>query len=77
MGRFDNGVNSYTFAEGIVEVAFPEDEVKCKWCKFMTHNDGLNRDKCFLTGEILFSRELIGQKCPLTVINEVKTEDLK
>ncbi len=77
MGRFDQGVSSYTFAEGIVEVAFPEDEVKCKWCKFMTHNDGLNRDKCFLTGEILFSRELIGQKCPLTVINEVKTEDLK
>lgn len=76
MGRFDQGVSSYTFAEGIVEVAFPEDEVKCKWCKFMTHNDGLNRDKCFLTGEILFSRELIGQKCPLTVINEVKTEDL-
>lgn len=77
MGRFDQGVSSYTFSEGIVEVAFPEDEVKCKWCKFMTHNDGLNRDKCFLTGEILFSRELIGQKCPLTVINEVKTEDLK
>lgn len=76
MGRFDKGVSSYTFTEGIVEVAFPEDEVKCKWCKFMTHNDGLNRDKCFLTGEILFSRELIGQKCPLTVINEVKTEDL-
>jgi hypothetical protein len=75
--RFDNGVTSYTFADCTVQVAFPEDEVKCKWCRFMTHNDGLDRDKCFLTGDILYSREIIGHNCPLTILNNVETEELK
>ena len=77
MGRFDKGVSSYTFATTEVQVAFPEDEVKCKWCKFLKHYDGIDRDKCSLTEEILFSREIIGFNCPLTIINEVKTEELK
>ena len=76
-GRFDKGVTSYTFAECTVEVAFPEDEVKCQWCPFLKHYDTINRDRCQLTDEILFSREIIGQKCPLTIINNVKTEELK
>ena len=76
-GRFDKGVNSYTYAECTVEVAFPEDEVKCRWCPFLRHYDNIDRDRCQLTDEILFSRELIGQRCPLTVINNVKVEELK
>ena len=77
MGRFDRGVTSYTFAEATIQVAFPEDDVKCKWCPFIRHYDGLNRDNCSLTHDILFSTELIGQRCPLTVINNVKTEELE
>jgi hypothetical protein len=76
MGRFDKGVKSYTFAECTIQVAFPEDEVRCHWCPFIKHYDGLNRDKCELTNEILFSQEIIGQKCPLTVINNVDVEEL-
>ena len=75
-GRFDRGVSSYTFAECTIQVSFPEDEVKCKWCPFLRHYDGLNRDRCSLTEDILFSVELIGRNCPLTIINNVKTEEL-
>ena len=77
VGKFDKGVTSYTFAEVTVQVSFPEDEVKCKWCRFLKHYDGIDRDKCSLTEEILFSREIIGCNCPLTIINNVKVEDLK
>ena len=77
MGRFDKGVDSYTFAEVTVQVAFPEDEVKCKWCRFLKHYDSINRDKCGLTEEILFSTELIGYNCPLTIINNVKVEEME
>ena len=77
MGRFDRGVTSYTFAECTIQVAFPEDEVKCKWCPFIKHYDSIDRDKCSLTEEILFSKEIIGHKCPLTIINNVETEELK
>lgn len=77
MGKFDRGVDSYTFAEVTIEVAFPEDEVKCKWCRFLRHYDGIDRDKCGLTEEILYSRELIGYNCPLTIINNVKVEEME
>lgn len=77
MGRFDRGVSSYTMANLDLNVFFPEDEVKCKWCRFIQHYDGLDRDKCGLTNEILFSREIIGNQCPLVIINEIKVEDMK
>ena len=76
-GRFDRGVTSYTFAEVTIQVAFPEDDVKCKWCPFMRHYDGLNRDKCSLTDKILFSTEIIGHECPLTILNIVNVEELE
>ena len=75
--RFDSGVSYYTVAECEIQVNFPEDEVKCQWCPFLRHYDGINRDKCSLTEEILISREIIGQKCPLTILTEVKVEDMK
>ena len=77
MGRFDHGVESYTIANLDLNIFFPEDQVKCKWCRFIQHNDSLDRDRCGLTNEILFSREIIGNQCPLVIINEIKQEDMK
>lgn len=77
MPKFDRGVSYYTFAETTITVGFPEDELKCKWCPFIKHYDGLDRNKCGLTEDILFSTELRGINCPLTILNEVKTEELK
>jgi len=76
MGRFDKGVLGYTFAECTIQVSFPEDEVKCRWCSFIRHYDGLDRDRCELTNEILFSKEIIGHNCPLTILNYVKAEEI-
>lgn len=72
--RFDNGVQYYTKGKCEVEVFFPEDDIKCHWCPFLKHYDGMNRDKCSLTDEILISTEIIGYRCPLT-IEENKTEE--
>ena len=77
MPKFDRGVSYYTFAETTIQIGFPEDEVKCKWCPFIRHYDGLNRDRCELTNEILFSTELIGCNCPLTILNNVKAEEIE
>ena len=76
MGRFDKGVLGYTFAECTIQVSFPEDEVKCRWCPFVRHYDGLDMDRCELTNEILFSKEIIGHNCPLTILNYVKAEEI-
>ena len=75
--RFDSGVSYYTIAECEIQVNFPEDAVCCQYCPFLRHYDGINRDKCSLMEEILVSREIIGQRCPLTILNEVKVEDMK
>lgn len=77
MGKFDKGVTNYTIAECTINVSFPEDEIKCRWCPFMKHYDGIDRDKCGLTDDILFSKELRGINCPLTIINTVSEGDLK
>ena len=76
MSKFDKGVTSYTFATAEIQVAFPEDEVACQWCPFLKHYDTIDRDRCQLTDEILFSRKLIGRNCPLTIINQVNAEEL-
>ena len=77
MGKFDSGVSYYTFADLSMQIGFPEDDVKCKWCRFLRHYDNLDRDKCALTDDILYSRELIGHNCPLVILNDVKTEELE
>lgn len=75
--RFDNGITSYTFASAEIMVAFPEDEVKCKWCPHLRHSESLERDWCHLNNQLIYSRETIGDRCPLTVMNKVESEELK
>lgn len=77
MGRFDKGVSYYTIADLSMQISFPEDSVCCKWCRFLRHYDGIDRDKCALTEDILYSRELRGINCPLVIINDVSEGDLK
>jgi len=77
MGRFDKGIQNYTACDLTMTVWFPEDEVKCRWCPFITHYDSIDRDKCFLTQEILYSRDFTGLHCPLKVINNIDSEEMK
>ena len=75
--KFDKGVAYYTMVDLSYQFGFPEDEVCCKWCRFLKHYDSMGRDKCALTDEILYSTEIRGLNCPLVIINEVKTEDMQ
>ena len=77
MARFDSGVGWYTICNLDINVSFPEDQVMCKWCPFLVHYDSLSRDKCSITNEIIYSREFVGQKCPMTILNTTKVEDMK
>ena len=45
MSRFDKGVTSYTVCNLDMNIYFPEDEIKCKWCPFVSHYDSLDRDR--------------------------------
>jgi hypothetical protein len=76
MSRFDKGVTSYTVCNLDMNIYFPEDEIKCKWCPFVSHYDSLDRDRCQLTSEILYTKEFTGRNCPLTIMNTI-TEDEK
>lgn len=76
MGRFDNGVTRYTTCNLDINIYFPEDEVKCKWCPFLRHYDSLDRDNCQITHETIYTREFTGLKCPLTILNETNSEDV-
>lgn len=74
--KFDKGVSFYTYADLSIQIGFPEDEVCCHWCPFLRHYDSLNRDKCAITEDILYSTELRGIHCPLVILNDVRTEEL-
>lgn len=77
MGRFDKGVKFYTIADLNMQVSFPEDAVCCRYCPFIKHYDSLDRDKCSLTEEILYSKEVTGHKCPLVILNQINSEELE
>lgn len=64
MKSFDKGVSFYTEATLRSVVSFPEDDVKCGWCRFL-RKDNEGRYRCRLTEEILYSIECIGAGCPL------------
>ena len=47
----------------------------CQWCPFIKHYDGLDRDKCDVTNEILYTRKSVGARCPLTILNKIDAEE--
>lgn len=69
MKQFLSGVSYYTKAT--VEIGFPEDDVCCHWCPFLTHDYKLDREMCKKTGEILVApKHDIGFYCPLNFKKE-------
>ena len=70
--KFDNGVQWFTIANLDINISFPEDDFVCDWCPFLRHYDSLDRDKCAITEEIIYSRKLRGYNCPLKFLNTTK-----
>ena len=73
MSMFDNGVSYYTRWRTVVDVAFPEDCVRCQWCRFLRADKANDRHWCALTDDILYSIKRVGDCCPLE-IEEVNCE---
>ena len=64
MKEFINGVSYYTRATA--EIGFPEDDVCCHWCPFLTSDYRLDRERCGKSGEVLLApKHTIGFNCPL------------
>ena len=64
MKTFPNGVGWYTTAT--TEIGFPEDDICCQWCPFLTSDYKLDRERCGKTGEVLIApKYTIGHYCPL------------
>ncbi|MBQ4556546.1 MAG: hypothetical protein IJA60_02735 [Clostridia bacterium] len=65
MGKFDKGITWYTTAIAHIPVHFPEDDVKCKWCPHLRADEANSRHFCRLTGNVVYSIEIIADDCPL------------
>lgn len=65
--QFENGITHFTKAQAIVDVCFPEDEVRCHWCPFCRSEENLERYWCRLTNEMIYNPFSLrrGDKCPL------------
>jgi hypothetical protein len=77
MNRFDKGIPWYTKATACIDVYFPEDEIKCRYCPFVKFLDGTNQHRCRLNDKILYSIEIIGRDCPLVFNGEVEESEEK
>lgn len=74
MGKFDGGIKYYTSGIASIKVNFPEDEVCCKYCEYCYAESGLNRCKCRILHEIIYSPNYGRlENCPIKItINENK-----
>lgn len=72
-GRFDNGVLYYT--KGYIDVNFPENEVKCKYCRFFRCIEDSKQFRCNYNNAVLYSKEHIGVDCPIRFEGEIKEEE--
>ena len=57
MADFKSGVSYYTKGQAIITVAFPENDVCCRWCPFCYEEKGLARSRCKLTNDIIYAAE--------------------
>jgi hypothetical protein len=65
MSDFKNGISFYTVGWLHTQVFFPERELKCKYCSFLSWDGKLNIGRCRVTGKMIYSPEYIPNNCPL------------
>lgn len=69
-GRFDSGVRWYTRGRIVAEVGFPEDAVQCRYCPYLRADANGARYKCCITGDVLYTLERVGARCPVERLEE-------
>ena len=70
---FKSGVPYFTMAEIRVEVAFPEDKVKCRYCPFCRSESDLGRFWCRIMNIMLYNPDYpeLPEGCPPTLTGEI------
>ena len=70
---FKSGVPYFTMAEIRVEVAFPEDKVKCRYCPFCRSESDLGRFWCRITNMMLYNPDYpeLPEGCPAKLTGEI------
>lgn len=68
---YQSGVQRYTVGTVTVSNGFPNDEMRCKWCRFCHTDDSMRkRERCIITEELLYDINFIGTRCPMTFTKE-------
>lgn len=65
--QFENGIKFFTQGIAVIDVHFPEAEVRCHFCPFCRSEENLERYWCRLTNEMLYNpfSHQRGERCPL------------
>lgn len=75
MKDFSRGVSYYT--GGMVHIAFPEDDICCRWCPLMRVELKTDRQYCCKTGEYLTAPSFrVGCECPIVFDDLGKEEEI-
>ena len=67
----------YSYGYATVTVPFPEDKVCCRYCPYMRSDAGGVRQKCCLTGDVLYRLDMRGAHCPVVISKEGQTDGSK
>lgn len=68
---FERGVSYYTRVTAVIKWGFPEDMIRCQWCRYCRDEHGLKRWKCLLTDELLVNPlTCIGNLCPIEIVED-------
>lgn len=70
-----DGVTWYSYGYATVTVPFPEDKVCCRYCPYMRSDAGGVRQKCCLTGDVLYRLDMRGAHCPVVISKEGNTDE--
>ena len=64
---FESGVRYYTTGSVTLTVAFPEDQICCRYCPWCRAEKEVGRHWCRLTNEMLYNINFRGDGCPVAV----------
>ena len=64
---FENGVRFYTIGQAILDVSFPENEIRCGYCAFCRPESDLKRYWCRLTNKMIYNpySAILPEWCPI------------
>lgn len=73
---FDHGVSYYTKGRATVSVGFPEEMVRCRWCRFLRYDKGCDRHWCGLTDRMIYNINAaeLPEECPVEIC-DLEMED--